>query len=931
MAHDTEHHIFLSYCRADMSIALQIREALESAGHKVWQDTTAITGGAEWIRSIEDGIERAYACVSVISTNSQKSDWVTIEYLHAQRRQKQIIPIKIDQSEIPIMMLYLNVIHCKESLQSGIHQLLSALPTSLVHGHLEKPPTASTSSQRLLEVSYVDRLLLEYSVWQTMYTPMAGVATISTASNSRRVVKRQPTNIRPTFTPLQERIQQTFAEETHYTQEAFSDITEAVSKAKQLIILGEPGSGKTTTLWKVAADYAEKCKVDSSSAIPVFVRLGSVQPNATIEEQVQIELGDIPYSNLAQENRLVLLLDGLNELALEHRLERVEEIKTLTKVAKAQNRLLVVTCRELDYVGDLDLEIDQRVRISPLSPDRIMNFCNSYLPDDGEDLFWQIAGSTARKYWDYWQQEKQGDFTHFWFSNDLSLLADVYDDAEIVRLRKMTRGEEPSTSLLTLAANPFMLYMMTEVYAQNAKLPDNKGKLFEVFVDFLMREREHIPVEVCQEIYEKLANMAFQMQLNKKGTGIIHEEACEYLSEEHLRYCIRSNILSEANDVRFTHQLIQEYFAAIQLNSLISDATTAFQFFPAESWWEPQGWEETAIFLAGQHSQDCSRVVMWLKDAQPELAARCALESGAYLAPQTTMRLKQEWMIRLTQDATPPARAAVGRALGKLKLDARRGVGLTNNNLPDIDWVLISSGEFTMGSSHDVDPFTAKDETPQIKVYLPDYYISRYLITYAQYGAFMQDKGYERREFWTEAGWKWLQENQIKSPHFWSSSFWNISNHALNGVSWYEAFAFTQWLSFKLRLTIRLPTEQEWEKVTRGTDAHVYIYGNTFDPNKANLAPSGIGRTSAVGLFPESNSPIGQVADCSGNVFEWCLTKWGTKYGEAEDNDPDGTAKRVLRGGSWWDDQELARVACRSKFEPHLRYDDGGFRIVRHP
>jgi hypothetical protein len=60
-------HLFLSYSRKDAKLVKEIRAALEGAGHTVWQDTTAIKGGREWIKSIAEGIKRAYAVVTVVS------------------------------------------------------------------------------------------------------------------------------------------------------------------------------------------------------------------------------------------------------------------------------------------------------------------------------------------------------------------------------------------------------------------------------------------------------------------------------------------------------------------------------------------------------------------------------------------------------------------------------------------------------------------------------------------------------------------------------------------------------------------------------------------------------------------------------------------------------------------------------------------------
>ena len=120
-------HVFLSYSRLDRETADTVRKALETAGHTVWQDTTTIKGGEEWIASIEDGIDRAYTMVTLVSAASNNSKWVRLEFLQALRREKHIIPLKIDDDEIPMMMLDLNVIFGDENLGAGIEQVLAAL------------------------------------------------------------------------------------------------------------------------------------------------------------------------------------------------------------------------------------------------------------------------------------------------------------------------------------------------------------------------------------------------------------------------------------------------------------------------------------------------------------------------------------------------------------------------------------------------------------------------------------------------------------------------------------------------------------------------------------------------------------------------------------------------------------------------------------
>ncbi len=89
------------------------------------------------------------------------------------------------------------------------------------------------------------------------------------------------------------------------------------------------------------------------------------------------------------------------------------------------------------------------------------------------------------------------------------------------------------------------------------------------------------------------------------------------------------------------------------------------------------------------------------------------------------------------------------------------------------------------------------------------------------------------------------------------------TNHPVVGVTWYEAYAYTQWLDEQRRqgkltlpgevpahYVIRLPRECEWEKAARYPDGRLWPWGNTWDPTRLNWEGSEIGRTSAVGIFP---------------------------------------------------------------------------------
>ncbi len=224
-----------------------------------------------------------------------------------------------------------------------------------------------------------------------------------------------------------------------------------------------------------------------------------------------------------------------------------------------------------------------------------------------------------------------------------------------------------------------------------------------------------------------------------------------------------------------------------------------------------------------------------------------------------------------------------------------------------------------------------KDEKPVHDEHVEGFSIARYPVTNAQFQAFVDASGYTKRwrHCWTDAGWQDKGDRQGPRP---APSPFDLSNHPVVCVRWYEAVAFSNWLSHKTGVAHRLTTEPEWERAARGTDGRAYPWGPDFDPALCNTDETALGTTSAVGLFPDGESPAGDngfgVRDASGNVWEWCATKHRETYEEPEDNDLGGSAVRVLRGGSFAGSNIFARCAFRYWNLPDFIYGLIGFRLV---
>jgi formylglycine-generating enzyme required for sulfatase activity len=253
------------------------------------------------------------------------------------------------------------------------------------------------------------------------------------------------------------------------------------------------------------------------------------------------------------------------------------------------------------------------------------------------------------------------------------------------------------------------------------------------------------------------------------------------------------------------------------------------------------------------------------------------------------------------------------------------------NGVPVIDWVLVEPGPFLMGSISEKDPDAYKDELPQFTCSLnkEQYWISRYPVTVAQYQAFTDAGGYKEREYWTGAGWDWRLENKIDGPESFSASF-ETPNHPQVGVSWHEAAVFCRWLTEKLNRQVNLPTEAQWERAARHTDGRIYTWGKEFDPTRCNMGETGIGSTSAVGIFPGDAAECGAMDMC-GNVREWCRTEWQDNYEDYQakaKDEVEGQFARVLRGGAFFYDRRNVRCASRDGVSPGYRSGDIGFRVV---
>jgi formylglycine-generating enzyme required for sulfatase activity len=222
--------------------------------------------------------------------------------------------------------------------------------------------------------------------------------------------------------------------------------------------------------------------------------------------------------------------------------------------------------------------------------------------------------------------------------------------------------------------------------------------------------------------------------------------------------------------------------------------------------------------------------------------------------------------------------------------------------------VAIPAGLFTRGTTAG-----GYDERPARSIHLDAYSIDKYEVTNHQYAAFVAATGHRKAGPPSRYAKNMARMRGVNQPVVY--------------VSWEDADAYCRWRGK------RLPTEAEWEKAMRGTDARLWPWGNDADPLASNwaVARDGYDVTAPVGSFRRDVSPFG-VADGAGNVLEWVADWYGEDvYRDAAGANPKGPefgTFKVLRGGGYTTSGTDVRVTSRSKMVPDFRDETIGFRCA---
>lgn len=524
-------HIFLSYRSTDAEFALKLAASLKNEGVNLWMDRLDIDPGDDWRKELGNALTGASAVIAILSPGYVASKYCQRELARADRLGHPVFPIllgAVAEHDWPLEIERYQYIDFSQwqderAYTASLHRLVHILKERLA-GNFHIVPTPHNRYRTNLAVELETRRgVVDYLERGSG----AGGSSDEDTRPERRFARGWADSLH--FVVVEHglalnRTGQALPLPGYKT--ATRDIAGIVEQYPRFVLLGEPGSGKTTTLQQLALD-AVRAQPSAMTRVPLplLVHLADWDDRAELKDFIasQWPLESDPFKLMA-EGDIVLYLDGLNEIGSQHS-RKLSALRTWLASSIGPRRV-IVTCRVRDYTGDVDLELPV-VRMDALQPAHIRRFASRYLDD---------ATSAA-----FVDQVLPGD----------------------------DREERGKQALYDLARNAFSLSALLAVFRHQPgdTLPANRGTLLRQLTArmWLVKSADAALEGVTfAEVEAALSQLARAMIEDEAGVYVPYKVALQHLGSEALLEAAQHVHYLDVRlgKVRFSYQAQQEYFAA---------------------------------------------------------------------------------------------------------------------------------------------------------------------------------------------------------------------------------------------------------------------------------------------------------------------------------------------------------------------------------
>jgi hypothetical protein len=380
--------IFISYKREDEPFATNLRQRLLNAGYEVWMDIFDIPKGAHWPDEIQKGLESSDVVLGLMTPRAMDSRNVKNEWDWAIVYEKRFIPLLIEKCVVHMNYVSLNYI----DFTKGHDIAFASLETTL-----KSAPTPST----IPTDPYRDYLQKLYERINDYLARAIITRSERDEAEPIRLVSERTQGMVDALFEKRDEVDPLFAigfgDEPSISNETFTDFNQAFEELEgRILLLGEPGAGKTITLLHFGRDAVVRRMQSTSAPLPILATIPTwdIRTTPPLIDWLSTSYGaPSNTADIIQQGKALLLLDGLDELGGERENPETKEripdprprFMDALRSLPESNRV-IVTCRVKDYeeIGQ-KIALNGALKLKALSDSQIHDYLRD-LPELWEAL-----------------------------------------------------------------------------------------------------------------------------------------------------------------------------------------------------------------------------------------------------------------------------------------------------------------------------------------------------------------------------------------------------------------------------------------------------------------------------------------------------------------------------------------------------------------